>query len=252
MEVLVFGGTVEGRQLVEWLDARGCSVVVCVATDYGASLLPSGGRVTCLQGPLSHEEKLSLVSRHDFCCIVDATHPYAQHITQSVARLGAESGLPVIRVLREDGEADAFGERVSDARAAAKLVARSEGNVLLTTGSKDLDVYVAALADAPQRLYVRILPLASAVEHAAELGIPTSHLIAMQGPFSQELNEALIRQLDIRTLVTKQSGASGGFEEKVAAARACQVRLIVIERPEEREGVSLAQAEALLEERYGL
>lgn len=252
MEVLVFGGTVEGRQLVEWLDARGCEVVVCVATDYGASLLPSGGRVTCLQGPLSHEEKLSLVSRHDFCCIVDATHPYAQHITQSVARLGAEAGLPVIRVLREDGEADAFGERVSDARAAAKLVARSEGNVLLTTGSKDLDVYVAALADAPQRLYVRILPLASAVEHAAELGIPTSHLIAMQGPFSQELNEALIRQLDIRTLVTKQSGASGGFEEKVAAARACQVRLIVIERPEEREGVSLAQAEALLEERYGL
>lgn len=252
MEVLVFGGTVEGRQLVEWLDARGCEVVVCVATDYGASLLPSGGRVTCLQGPLSHDEKLSLVSRHDFCCIVDATHPYAQHITQSVARLGAESGLPVIRVLREDGEADTFGERVSDARAAAKLVARSEGNVLLTTGSKDLDVYVAALADAPQRLYVRILPLASAVEHAAELGIPTSHLIAMQGPFSQELNEALIRQLDIRTLVTKQSGASGGFEEKVAAARACHVRLIVIERPEEREGVSLAQAEALLEERYGL
>lgn len=252
MEVLVFGGTVEGRQLVEWLDARGCSVVVCVATDYGASLLPSGGRVTCLQGPLSHEEKLSLVDGHSLCCIVDATHPYAQHITQSVARLGAEAGLPVIRVLREDGEADAFGERVSDARAAAKLVARSEGNVLLTTGSKDLDVYVAALADAPQRLYVRILPLASAVAHAAELGIPTSHLIAMQGPFSQELNEALIRQLDIRTLVTKQSGASGGFEEKVAAARACQVRLIVIERPEEREGVSLAQAEALLEERYGL
>jgi precorrin-6x reductase len=252
MEVLVFGGTVEGRQLVEWLDARGCSVVVCVATDYGASLLPSGGRVTCLQGPLSHEEKLSLVDGHSFCCIVDATHPYAQHITQSVARLGAEAGLPVIRVLREDGEADAFGERVPDARAAAKLVAESEGNVLLTTGSKDLDVYVAALADAPQRLYVRILPLASAVEHAAELGIPTSHLIAMQGPFSQELNEALIRQLDIRTLVTKQSGASGGFEEKVAAARACQVRLIVIERPEEREGVSLAQAEALLEERYGL
>ena len=252
MEVLVFGGTVEGRQLVEWLDARGCSVVVCVATDYGASLLPSGGRVTCLQGPLSHEEKLLLVDGHSFCCIVDATHPYAQHITQSVARLGAEAGLPVIRVLREDGEADAFGERVSDARAAAKLVARSEGNVLLTTGSKDLDVYVAALADAPQRLYVRILPLASAVEHAAELGIPTSHLIAMQGPFSQELNEALIRQLDIRTLVTKQSGASGGFEEKVAAARACHARLIVIERPEEREGVSLAQAEALLEERYGL
>lgn len=251
MEVLVFAGTIEGRQLVEWLDARGCHVVACVATDYGASLLPAGSHVTCLQGPLSGQEKLRLVGEHDFCCIVDATHPYAQHITQSVADLGSACGLPVIRVLREDGVDDAGGEHVDDAQDAAALLAQTEGNVLLTTGSKDLEVYVQALADAAQRLYVRILPLASAVDHALELGIPASHLIAMQGPFSQELNEAFMRQLDIRVLVTKQSGSSGGFAEKVAAARACQARLIVIDRPQEHDGVSLAQAQALLEERYG-
>ncbi len=251
MELLVFGGTVEGRQLVEWLDGRGCDVVACVATDYGAALLPQGGHVTCLQGPLSHEEKLELVAAHRFRCIVDATHPYAQHITQSVAELGAECGLDVLRIARESQDEGPW-EGVSSAQEAAQLVAHAQGNVLLTTGSKDLETYVAALLDAAERLYVRVLPLAEAVQHAHDLGIPTSHIVAMQGPFTTELNAALLRQLDISCMVTKQSGPSGGFGEKVQAAHDCGVRLVVVRRPQEQGGITLGQAQALLEERYGL
>ena len=242
MEILVFGGTTEGRQLVEWLDARGrCDVVVCTATDYGSRLVESGRRVTCLQGPLSAEEKLALVAEHGFACIVDATHPYAEHISHSVAELAKRCGLELVRIARDDCEQEGPWTSVPDARAAAEHLTHTDGNVLLTTGTKDLAQYVAALPDYAARLYVRVLPLA----------IPAAHVLALQGPCSEELNAALVREYDIAHLVTKRSGAAGGFAEKVAAAEACGVELVVIERPLADEGISLAEAQRLLEERYG-
>lgn len=252
MDVLVFGGTAEGRRLVEWLDGRrSCSVVACTATAYGASLLPAGERVEVVEGPLSAEAKRRLVTAHDFCCIVDATHPYATHISESVAALGREAHLDVVRIVR-DGCAEGPWTSVADAAEAARHLTATEGNVLLTTGSRDLPVFVAALPDAGERLYVRVLPTPEVLERVRSLGIPASHVIAMQGPFSEELNVALLREFDIRCLVTKQSGAVGGFDEKVRAAHACGIELVVVERPREEAGVSLAAAQELLEVRYGL
>lgn len=252
MEVLVFGGTAEGRELVAWLDARGtCEVVACATTEYGESLLAGSSRVSTLRGPLSDEEKRTLMERHAFCCVVDATHPYAAHISQSVRSLAAAYSVPLVRVVREGAERGPWVS-VPDAAAAARHLAATEGGVLLTTGSKDLATFVSAMPNFAERLYVRVLPVAEALQHTRELGIPTSHVVAMQGPFSQQLNEALIRELGVSCLVTKQSGAQGGFGQKAAAAAACDIELVVIERPVQEEGVSLQGAKALLEEEYGL
>ena len=252
MEVLVFGGTSEGRRLVEWLDARGsCRVFACAATAYGASLLEGSSRVETLEGPLSAADKQRLMEGHDFACIVDATHPYALHISDSVAELARIYGKDVVRIVR-DGGPDAAWLSVADAGEAARHLAQTEGNILLTTGSKDLGAFVSTIPDYEQRLYVRILPVAASLARTVELGIPASRVIAMQGPFSERLNAALIEECDIEHLVTKRSGAAGGFEEKVRAAQACGIELVVIERPREECGVSLEEAKVLLEERYGL
>lgn len=252
MEILVFGGTIEGRLLVEWLDARGsCDVVVSTATEYGASLLCESEHVTVLQGPLSSDQKRQLMEEHDFCCVVDATHPYAQHISRSVLQLGHAYRKDVLRIVR-DQVTDGPWTVVDGAAEAIALLARGEGNILLTTGSKDLATYAELLPDYRTRLFVRVLPVASALAQTEELGIPASHVIAMQGPFTQELNEALMRQLAISWLVTKQSGKAGGFDEKVAAAAALGVQVIALKRPEEPDGVPLEEAKKLLEDRYGL
>ena len=260
MEVLVFAGTTEGRLLVEWLDARGtCDVVACVATDYGVSLLAGGGHVTLLKGPLDDEAKRQLMAEHDFACVVDATHPYATHISRSVARLGSVHGVPVLRVLREDCDEGAWTS-VRDAAQAARHLAQTSGNVLLTTGSKDLPTYVAGVPRAAERLYVRVLPTVDALARTQELGVPASHVIAMQGPFSTELNCALVRDLGIEHLVTKRSGVVGGFAQKVEAARRCGISLVVVERPEERRPkesdgsyavTTFDGARRMLEDRYG-
>lgn len=255
MDVLVFGGTLEGRLLVEWLDARGtCDIVACTATDYGTQLLCGGQHVTLVRGPLSAAEKRALMHAHDFVCLVDATHPYATHISQSIDALAREHGVPVVRIVREDEglQMDEGWTCVRDAREAATHVAATTGNVLLTTGSKDLDAFVAAMPDFAERLYVRVLPVVPSIARVAELGVPASHVIAMQGPFSAKLNRVLVRDLHIRSLVTKRSGAAGGFAQKAEAARDCGIELVVIARPDAAAGVSLEEAKVQLEESYGL
>ena len=83
------------------------------------------------------------------------------------------------------------------------------------------------------------------LQKAVDTGFLPAHLIAMQGPFSQELNVALIKQSGIGVLVTKQSGKSG-FEEKISAAEQTGTDVIVIKRPKQEDGKNLSEAEAEL------
>ena len=85
---------------------------------------------------------------------------------------------------------------------------------------------------------------------AQGLGFEGKHLICMQGPFSKELNIAMLRQLDCRYLVTKESGNTGGFLEKYEAARQTGATLVLIGRPLREEGMTLAQCRQHLRELF--
>lgn len=256
MEVLLFGGTSEGRILAEWLSARGtCDVVACTATDYGASLVEGNDHVSVVLGPLDANEKMRLVQEHDFSCVIDATHPYAEHISDSIDKLARDCSLDVVRVVREEQVAYGAHEGVlafSTVREAADHLATTRGNVLLTTGAKELETFARRLPDYAERLYVRILPVGASLAKVEALGIPVSHIVAMQGPFSVELNAALMHELDISYLVTKESGSAGGFAQKLEAAQQCGVKALVVKRPPQHDGVLVQEAMALLEDRYGV
>ena len=248
---LVFGGTTEGREMAEWLSARdSCSVAVSSLTEYGGSLVDGLPNVESLTGRMLPPDMEELMRARAFTCVIDATHPYAAGVSASIATACEATSTPRLRILRE-GEPDGPWVGVDTVEEAARYVAGREGPVLLTTGSNDLATYVHAIPDFAERLYARILPVEKSLALANELGIPTSHIIAMQGPFSQALNEALIREFDIRTVVTKASGKAGGFWEKVNAARACGTELVVIHRPLDEEGLSIDGAKHVLVERFG-
>lgn len=251
-EVLLFGGTTEGRALAEWLSARGsCAVTVSSLTEYGGSLVESLPRVRSLTGRMLPERMAQIMRSRPFACVIDATHPYAQGVSASIAASAEATSIPLVRVQRE-GEPEGPWVSVDSARSAARYLARTKGHVLLTTGSKDLPVYVKEIDDYKERLYVRILPVASSLTGALDLGIPASRIVAMQGPFSVEMNEALIRQFEICTIVTKASGKTGGFWEKIKAAERCGVETVVIHRPQEGEGKTLEEAKRHLEAEFGL
>ena len=235
MRVLLFGGTTEGRLLAEALAGKGVAVTVCVATELGAEELRTIPDLEVQTGRLSEEEIRAILPGYDLC--VDATHPYARLVSQSVrAACGAE-GIPLRRVLRETGEFP--GERTvpTPEAAAAYLSEKKEGNILLTTGTKDLEVFSSL---DPERLYVRILPTHEGLSACERLGIPHRNILAMQGPFSVELNEAVLRQYRIRWMVTKDGGKAGGFEEKLEAAHRAGTEAIVIARPRE-DGVTMEE-----------
>jgi precorrin-6x reductase len=212
-------------------------VAVSVATDYGAQLL-KGLSVQVLRGRLNREEMAALMAEFD--AVIDATHPYAAEVSENIAAAAAQLGLPVHRLLRSDDGGRGDWLEVPDAVQAARRLAFLPGNILLTTGTKDLTAYTA-LVDYRERVWVRILPSQESLRQALELGYPPRHIIAMHGPFSEELNLALLRQLDIRVLVTKRSGSAGGFPEKVRAARQAGAALLVISRPTQEQGETLEE-----------
>ena len=96
----VFAGTAEGRMLVEFLCARGAEVTACVATEYGETLLPEAANLKISARPLPPEEIRAMLRRERFDLVIDATHPYAAHITESVAAASTMLGKPATAKLR--------------------------------------------------------------------------------------------------------------------------------------------------------
>lgn len=230
--VLIFGGATEGREAAAAWTAKGCSVIVSVTTEYARSLLPPD--TACHVGALAEPDMLDFIRQTAPDLIVDATHPYAVRATASIARCAKALGIPCQRIQRPDciGAADWEDvRRVPNAEAAAQALLHTDGPVLLTTGSHTLSVYTAAIN--PARLYVRVLPTAQAIEACGRCGVLPSHIIAMQGPFSQALNAALYDQYGIRVMVTKDSGDAGGVAEKIIPALNRNIHVILIDRPKE-------------------
>ncbi len=119
---------------------------------------------------------------------------------------------------------------VNSAAEAADYLERQTGTVFLTTGSKELSVFTQRISDL-SRLFVRVLPSPEVIEACRSLGLEGRQICAMQGPFSTEINTAMLRQTKASYLVTKDTGRTGGFPEKAEAARATGTVLVIIRRP---------------------
>lgn len=283
MKVVIFGGTTEGRQLAEYLiqlnkkqKMQTIEVHVCVASEYGAQVLPDAAALKVHVGRLEQADMQEFLQKVQADICVDATHPYAVIVTQNIYQACKVVGVPYVRVRREMQEepgnadsvmqmsgthiADADGKRytdeisdsvyVKDTQAAIDYLKGVTGNILITTGSKELHLYTQ-IPDYESRCTARVLPTPSVVEACTELGFTGKHLICMQGPFDLEMNLATLRYANADFLVTKASGKNGGYDEKCEAALAAGVHLVVIGRPREQVEpvMSFAQAEKYLTDR---
>lgn len=291
MKVVIFGGTTEGRQLAGYLiqlnkqqKMQKIQVHVCVASEYGAQVLPEDDALKVHVGRLEQADMQEFLQEVQADICVDATHPYAVIVTQNIYQACKVVEVPYVRVRREmqeePGNADpamqeepgntdpamqmngahiggADGKMytdeisnsiyVEDTQAAVDYLKGVTGNILITTGSKELHLYTQ-IPDFESRCTARVLPTRSVVEACTELGFTGKHLICMQGPFDLEMNLATLRYADADFLVTKASGKNGGYDEKCEAALAMGVHLVVIGRPKEQVEpvMSLVQAEKLL------
>ena len=162
-KLCVFAGTGEGRELIDRLSGRGARITACVATEYGEAILGGHADVEVCHGRMDRAEMADFLRRGKFDAVIDATHPYAAQATENIASACREAGAPCMRLARASGATEADGVFVKDTAACAAYLKDTQGNILLTTGSKELP----AFHDLAERLYARVLPMRSSLEACA-------------------------------------------------------------------------------------
>lgn len=257
--IILFGGTLEGRKLAEYLSERKIPVTVSVATEYGAKLLPQNPDCQVRSERLTKTQMEELFLSEDYRLVIDATHPYAAAVTENMKYACEKTGKPYIRLLRSSGlsslhKLDQAAQKqivfVSDGEEAVRYLETTKGRILLTTGSKELPLYMK-LSGAKDRIFARVLSAKESIEQCAGLGLEGEHLICMQGPFSEEMNIALIRHTRAEFIVMKDSGSIGGMEEKIQAAIKTGIQAVVIGRPEKEEGKTWEEVLEEIQKYYG-
>lgn len=250
-KLCVFAGTTEGRELVEFLAGQGVSVTACVATEYGETLLAPSDDLTISAKRLSPEEMERLFHRERFDLVVDATHPYASVVTENIRTACTGANTEYLRLLRSGADAQENVVYVDDISGAVEYLNRTDGPILLTTGSKELQKFTG-IRNFESRVYARVLPMEESLQLCQKAGLKPSHIIAMQGPFSREMNVAMLKSIGAKTLVTKDSGTRGGFAEKIEAARDAGAKPVIIGRPPQVSGKSYPEVLEYLCQRFGL
>lgn len=238
-KILIFAGTTEGRRLSECLVKTGIPHTICVATEYGGIVLKPHPLVKIHQGRMDRQEIGTYIREGGYAAVVDATHPYAAEITENIRTAMENTDIPYLRLKRETGMEPDYDQITfyKSHEACAEALKQVKGNILLTTGSKELGTY-CDFEEVRNRLYVRVLPGMESILLCTEHGIVGKQILALQGPFTEEMNEAMIRQYQIKCLVTKKSGRTGGYQEKLEAACKAGIPVFVVGQYEEKEGCS--------------
>ena len=254
MNILIFGGTTEGRVLSKKLAEKKKaedSITVCVASDYGEKMM-NNIPVNIHVGRLDKDQMIQFIEDGNYETIIDATHPFATEVTENIKASCKECDRRYIRLKRDEEkvsgqESDNILYCNSCIDAAEKLEALTKDsidaeekrkNVLLTTGSKELQCFVDSVD--VKKLYVRVIPSDESINKALSSGISEDHIIAMMGPFSEETNIEHIQKYEIKYLVTKESGLGSGFHNKISAASKEGVTVLVIRRPDDN-GYSISE-----------
>jgi len=246
--ILQLAGTSDARELAVRIQAAGHQVLTSVVTDSAAQSLAEAGLPVRI-GRLTEEEMTSFLREHGITAVVDAAHPFAEEAHKNAMAATEAAGIPYIRYERErvDFAAASGLHHVGSYEEAAELARSLRGNIMLTTGSKTLQIFTERLLRQEGiTLYARMLPRLDNMEKCAELGLEQKQIIAMQGPFSRELNLALYKNFAIDVVITKESGKAGSVDEKVETALELGLQVIVIGRPRLAYGVVYSEFAPLL------
>ena len=218
--ILVFGGTTEGRKAAEVLEEAGSPFFYSTKTGEQELSLHYGERV---DGAMDAEAMKAFIAEHDIRLIVDAAHPFASRLHQTIAAVASDKQIPVIRYERIYPPRDPDITWIDD----YSQVPTDIHSLLATTGVQSISKlkWLEALGI---KVFYRILNRESSLLLAYEQGATDDQLC-----YFEDSNDI---EVDADAILLKESGLSGGFCEKVAAARAKGMRIIALKRPELIQG----------------
>lgn len=230
--IFIAAGTQDGRELAGFILEHGYEVTASVVSKYGEELLNRYKGIKVNNKAMDEAGFVEYFRQNKVECFVDASHPYAANISTNAMRACEKCDVPYIRYERASSQLDYDkAYYVESVEAAAEKAGELGRHVFLTTGSRSLPVFAKAAALKDCDVVCRILPEPEVVREARELGFSPNHIIAMQGPFSKELNKELFIKYNADVVVTKNSGTLGGADTKFAAVKELNLPLVIIDRP---------------------
>lgn len=242
-KIVIFGGTSEGRLLAKYCDENFIPAIVCVATEYGTELLEEYKNISVSEGRKDEEAMKKLFLDNNVGKVYDATHPYAKIVSENIIKVCNELKLGYVRILRDskvlDKTLEKYYKEFENIEEVVDYLKDKNEKVLIATGSKELYKYKDLEV---KNLYPRVLANMIGIKACEDIGIPSSNIIAMQGPFDIDTNVALLKKYACKYLITKESGDIGGFSEKIEACKKVDAKALVIKRPTKEEGISLEEA----------
>ncbi|XZF77619.1 precorrin-6A reductase [Bacillus sp. AL-1R] len=239
--IFVLAGTSDARALALEIKKEGFDLLASVVTENAAVELREVG--ICVQvGRLTDADMVGLIATKGIQAVVDASHPFAEEASKNAIKAAETVKITYIRYERESQKFQYDKMKVVESyEEAADLASTNKGVVMLTTGSKTLQIFTEKLLGNPDiRLIARMLPRIDNMEKCEQLGLPQKNIIAMQGPFSKEFDKALYKQYGVTLMVTKESGKVGSVDEKVEAAKELGIKVILIGRPKLNYGTVYA------------
>ena len=254
--IIIFAGTTEGRQLADYASGLNIDTHIFVATEYGEMILKddknfNGNKCIVHTGRLDEAEIKEEIEKIKPMAVFDATHPFAVQVTENIKNACEKTTTKYIRIKRDKENYNLVkGEKVRSADSAEEAaIILSEPcyknkKVLLTTGSKTVGVY-SQLEGFKENYYLRMLPNVQMLGEVLKSGIKNSNIICMQGPFSENMNYEMIKNYGIEVMVTKNSGNTGGTQEKINAAVRAGTEVIIIEGTDSDECIGIGLSEAL-------
>lgn len=233
--ILVLGGTLEGREIAGDIAGMGFKTLLTVVSGYGAGMVSDDPLVEVLVGSLDDTGLQSLIREREVRLVIDATHPYAGLVTSMAWQTAQEMQVPFIRYQRPPvAESTGYPKVYSAVNyEEAAVIAKDLGEIIfLTIGSKNLKPFVEMGRKSGRRIIARVLPEPRVLVECAAIGVASRDLIAVQGPFSTEMNIAMLKEFKAGVLVTKDSGKTGGTDTKLEAAARLGIPVVVVGRPD--------------------
>ena len=222
--ILVFGGTTEGRKAAEVLEESGSTYYYSTKTGEQDVALHHGERI---DGALDGEAMQLFCREHQIRLIVDAAHPFASKLHETIGKVSADLQIPVIRYERIYPPRDADITWIDDYSDVCSVCCDSVAalprpfTLLATTGVQSI-AKLKPLEEKGIKVIYRILNRESSIALAHQQGATDNQLCYYE-------DDAMP---DADAILMKESGLSGGFVEKVAEARAKGMRIIALKRPQ--------------------
>ena len=229
--ILALCGTREGREIVKRLSLENIPIIATVTTEYGAKLIDES--IEVIKDKLDEEKMKTLIKERNIDTILDITHPYAENISKLALKVTNAENIKYIRYERQDSGYSSKDNSLilwaDDFYEAAQMAKKFEGNIFLTIGSNQIPIFLKEIE--VNRLIARVLPLGKIVKLNEERGFTPDNLIAMKGPFNKEINIQMFKTYGASVIVAKDSGKTGGTEEKIEAAMELGIPIILVKKP---------------------